>query len=216
MGAPSPSCSVELMPESHLGDALATDADVVPTGTDAACVGAELAVAAGRELQHCPTATVVHASVNIVPTTACVGLGVNALRVGMEAAADGSLQLDLSADGSFKLAELNHDGPPAASRAMAATTTDVESGPEVSCASDGGGSDGDEVMSDAVTVILDCSNSVAVAGDGIAAAAVLEDVPVPRQWRDAVAAAVADAVEDVDGCVPPSGLGVTWSWLMEE
>jgi hypothetical protein len=134
----------------------------------------------------------------------------------MEAAAAGSLQMDLSVDGGFKLAELNHDGPPAASRAMVATTTDLESGPEVSCAPDGGGSDGDAVMSDAVTVILDCSNSVAVAGDGIAAADVLDDVPVARQWRDAVADAVADAVEDVDDCVPPSGLEVTWSWLMEE
>ncbi|MGA9876508.1 MAG: hypothetical protein WBQ21_11940 [Solirubrobacteraceae bacterium] len=210
VGVPSPSCSAEFMPESPLGEAYATDVDVVVAGIDAAaaCVGAELVVADGRELQHCPTAKVVYAAVNIVSIPARVG--VNVLGVGMEAAAEGSLALDMSVDGG--LPELDHAGPPAANGAMDADTTDVESGSGASCASDTGGSDGDAVLSDAVTAILDCSSSMDVAGDGIAAAAVLDDVPVPRQWRDAA----GDAVEDLDDRVPPSKLDVTWSWLMEE
>jgi hypothetical protein len=124
--------------------------------------------------------------------------------------------LDMPGDGGFAERDHDHHGHAAASGAMAAATTDKEAVSEASCVSNTGSSDGDAVLSDAVTVILDCSNSGAVAGDDIAAAAVLEDVPVPRQWRDAVADAVADAGEDVDGCVPTSGLDVTWSWLMEE
>jgi hypothetical protein len=208
----SPFCFVEPMPESPLGAAPAREADVVPTGADAACVDAALVVADGRELQDCPTVTAVQAIVNIVPTTtACVGLGVNELRVGMEAAADGSLQLDMSVIGDFKLAELHRAEPRAGSRSLA-TTTDVVSGSAAGCASDGGSSDGDAAMSDAVTVVFDCSNSVAVADDAIAANAVLDDVAVPRRRREEV----ADAVEELDDRVPPSRLAVTWSWLMEE
>jgi hypothetical protein len=208
VGVPSPSCSVEFVPKSPLGDAHATDVDVVAAGIDAASGDAGLADGDGWPLQHCPTAMVAYAAVNIVSAAACAG--VNALGAGMEAAAEGSA-LDMSFDGD--VVERNHCTHPADGDALDADTTDMESGAETSCATDTGSGDDDAVLSDAATAILDCSGgSVDVADAGIAAMAVVDDVPVPRQRRDAV----AEDVEGPDDRVPLSEVHVTWSSLMEE
>jgi hypothetical protein len=126
-----------------------------------------------------------------------------------DAAAEGPIAMDLSqgegADSSDRSTRAAVCG------AVAADTTDEESASEASSASDTGGGDGDEVLSDAVTVILDCSSSsVDVADDDIAATDVVAAVPVLRQ-RDTV----ADVGEDPDDRVPLSALRVTWSSLME-
>jgi hypothetical protein len=126
-----------------------------------------------------------------------------------DAAVEGPIAMDLSqGEGA---ASSDRAARAAVCGAVAAATTDEESASEASSASDTGSGDGDEVLSDAVTAILDCSSSsVDVADDDIAATDVVAAVPVLRQHDT-----VADADEDPDDRVPLSELRVTWSSLME-
>ena len=126
-----------------------------------------------------------------------------------DAAVEGPIAMDLAqGEGA---ASSDRAARAAVCGAVAAATTDEESASEASSASDTGSGDGDEVLSDAVTAILDCSSSsVDVAADDIAATDVVAAVPVLRQHDP-----VADVDEDPDDRVPLSELRVTWSSLME-
>ena len=127
-----------------------------------------------------------------------------------EAAVEDPIAMDLSYDGGVD--STDRSARPGVCRVVAADTTDEEPASEASSASDTGSGDGDEVLSDAVTAILDRSNSsVDVADDDIVATDVVDDVPVLRQQRDAA----PEADEDPDDRVPLSQLHVTWSSLME-